>query len=150
MHSDLKGVSLDHSTYPSLIILKSNILVNEFGVPMITSFGSARTLYSQSFMCTTTLDAKSGTLRWTAHELLLPEMDNMPECDESDLGSELEETEPGRATSIHDEDEGLAEIANSEHASEVGDLVHTKETDIWAFGMVIYVCYEIYSFLREH
>ena len=74
---------------------QDNILISEFGEPMITDFGLSRMLsYSQTIMATTEHGSVKGTVRWMAFELF-----------------------------------GL----DDDHVE------HTKASDMWAYGMIIYV-----------
>ena len=77
---------------------------------MITDFGSARmTSYTRAFLQTTTGNTRLSTLRWEAYEIII-----------QDYHAELADTEG------LDEDEDTGGH-------------HTKESDMWSFGMVIYV-----------
>lgn len=82
---------------------------------MLTDFGIAHmTRYPDSIFKTASGDTLCISLRWAARELL--------NCDQE---SDLNKTEPRES--------------DSDSYDEVSIGIHTKETDIWAFGMVIYV-----------
>lgn len=121
---------------------------------MLTDFGIARmTQYTQAFFQTTTRDATAGSVRWTAYELFPLDLQSGPE--ESSSEEELLPRMPiaeriynnlvvpstsggeGRYNATSSPKGGLSEIKIGEDEDSEGH--HTKGTDIWAFGMVIYV-----------
>ena len=92
----MQVTSLAHVNGPELPYdIQDNILISEFGEPMITDFGLSRMLsYSQTIMASTEHGSVNGTIRWMAFELF-----------------------------------GL----DNDHVE------HTKASDMWAYGMIIYV-----------
>lgn len=129
---------------------------------MLTDFGLARmTQYTQAFFQTTTRDATAGSVRWTAYELFPLDLQSGSDDDSSSEegllshGLPAPPARPSGQSSINlaipsasGEDQWVAN-ANAEselpeirigEEDEDEDGHHTKETDIWAFGMVIYVC----------
>lgn len=128
---------------------------------MLTDFGIARmTQYTQSFFQTTTRDGKFGSLRWTAYELVICDLQS-----ESDDNSSVEEDLPPSGSAVgfaRPTERRYSNLAMSSTRSEAqpsanacyepelpetkvededaDSRYHTKETDMWAFGMVIYVC----------
>lgn len=129
---------------------------------MLTDFGLARmTQYTQAFFQTTTRDATAGSVRWTAYELfpldlqsgsdeessseenILPYFSEVPS-----VGIDIQSRLDVATSSTNGENRSVASSShefglpytNIGEEDEDSNGHHTKETDIWAFGMVIYVC----------
>ncbi|EJC97441.1 kinase-like protein [Fomitiporia mediterranea MF3/22] len=79
VHSDLKA---------------DNVLINQFGTPLICDFGISRMLSATASVAAITSGGLKGSIRWMAYELL-----------------DFESLDGGH---------------------------HTKESDVWAFGMTVY------------
>lgn len=127
---------------------------------MLTDFGLARmTQYTQAFFQTTTRDATAGSVRWTAYELIPLDLQSGSDDDSLDeegspsqglaaaaFAKPVEQNPINPAVSnggynpivntIHEY--GQPEVKRGDY-DEDSEGHHTKETDIWAFGMVIYV-----------
>ena len=95
------------------------MLVDYSGKPKIADFGLSRILsYSQTIFASTPRESAKGSLRWMAYELLQMDSDTFEA--KALIG------------------ERTCDVIQSEMGQQV---VHTKESDMWAFGMVIYVCF---------
>lgn len=89
---------------------QSNILIDDVGTLVLTDYGHGRLIHcTQAFAGITTSDPTSGSIRWMAHELF----------------------DPQPSVGLDD--------SSSNGESKLGKSYFTKATDIWAFGMVIYV-----------
>lgn len=88
---------------------------------MITDFGLSRMIsYSQTILATTSHNSLRGSARWMAYELVIQEMG---------IGDEDNDLESSGS--------GSPEAKYSTQKS--GSMAHTKASDVWAFGMIIYV-----------
>ncbi|KAH8116854.1 kinase-like domain-containing protein [Phellopilus nigrolimitatus] len=120
VHGDMKAASTFHDSTKQLsgfikisahtflfcFIMQANILISPDGCPLLMDFGLSHLLISTSTMETAT-GATNGTTRWMAPELLLLDTANAAEA----------------------EDGGAAGSVESDYE------VHTKQSDVWAFGM---------------
>lgn len=94
-----------------IVITQSNILIDNNETPKIADFGIGRLVHcTQAFSEITRRDSTSWSLRWMAPELL---------NQHRSVGS----------------DNAFPSNGGSEHK----ESFHTKESDVWAFGMVQYV-----------
>ena len=122
---------------------------------MLTDFGIARmTQYTQAFFQTTTRDATAGSVRWTAYELFPLDLQSGPEessSSEEELPPHGSKVEGSHTNLVAPSTSGKGQSnANSSYEYGLPDIEivkdedseghHTKGTDIWALGMVIYVC----------
>lgn len=97
-------------------------MVDGEGRPKITDFGLSRmTSYSQTILATSSHNTIRGSARWMAYELLTQETGT----EDSSQSCLLKGPESPGPTSY----------------TESSIVTHTKASDIWAFGMVIYVCF---------
>lgn len=131
---------------------------------MLTDFGLARmTQYTQAFFRTTTHDATAGSVRWTAYEIFDSDLQSESDDDHSSEEDKLTHKFAGVSASsaapsyialavpsASDENLDGANLnsgpqgrGRSEDKDSEGH--HTKETDMWAFGMVIYVRESIWT-----
>lgn len=86
--------------------------------------------YSHVFLQTTTRNI-GGSARWMSFELLYPDDSESGPEESPDTGSRHDDTD------IENDDEEQ-EDRDKDSDDEV-IIRHTKESDMWAFGMVIYV-----------
>lgn len=129
---------------------------------MLTNFGRARMArYTQAFFRITTHGGIGGSIRWMARELVTQDAqsesddDSLIEEDLSQYDSAFEFARPADQRNINPATLCIRNqakpIVNVNHGSSLpevkedeedidSDEHHTKETDMWAFGMVIYVC----------
>ena len=100
---------------------------------MLTDFGFARMAkYSQTFFKTATRDASAGSDRWMAKEFF--DFDKLLGSNDSSSDEEhVQSRRPVRAK-VH------AVVPGARGEESRPKKQHTKETDIWALGMVFYVC----------
>lgn len=128
IHSDLKGAGLHRTCLPCyrLSLLQENILMSKDGRPMITDFGLSRMMtYTKTFLKSTANRSSGilGSVPWMAYELLST---TEPVTDSNSINK------AGR-------DSISSHFNNNEEVTTNNPAKHTKATDMWAFGMVIYV-----------
>lgn len=106
---------------------------------MITDFGFARILqHSRISVCATDHDAKGGSVHWLAYELLTAKRKHKAEADVVIIDKDLSEV-IGTSVPMYHKDSKTVEFELSDGGS------YTRESDVWAFGMVIYVCRSFYA-----
>lgn len=128
---------------------------------MLTDFGLARMAQcTQAFFKTTANNGKYGSLRWMAYELVIQDIQSESDDDslvENEASHNISAVGSARTAEKRNIDLVVPGARNEaqptvsvnhgsrppevkEYEEDVGpDEYHTKEADMWAFGMVIYV-----------